>query len=263
MGVTVVAADYTVAALAGRLTFALGLPLVGLTLLVIGLWERSRSRRRPSPGYPYPPPMGYPYPYPGPAYPGYPPHVPPPRPHVPPPRRASKSSTTLITVGSVVLTLGILGDVASAATGLARHQQRTSMRVGECITQTSYRSESFSSSTNNDCANPMNTYQLAFKGGSSATCPDGRREGSYYDRYTDSSTILCFALNLKQGQCYEFGSDTSHPTITLSNCSTAASRRVRVVARIDGSTDESECPAGAKGVGYPSPAVVYCLAREP
>lgn len=258
MEVTVLASDYTVAALAGRLTFALGLPLIGLTLLVIGLWERSRSRRQPWPGYPYPQPHpgSYPHPYPRPAYPGHPPQV-------APPRRGGKSSTTLITVGSVVLTLGILGDVASAATGLARRQQHTSMRVGECITQTSYRSESFGSSSNNDCANPMNTYQLAFKGGSSATCPDGRREGSYYDRYIDSSTILCFALNLKQGRCYEFGPDTNHPTITLSDCSTAAPRQVRVVARIDGSTDKSDCPSGARGVGYPRPAVVYCLAREP
>ena len=201
-------------------------------------------------GYPGPPPTNYP----GPPYPGYPPPV-------APPRRASGASTALITIGTVVLVLGIIGDFANVASRLAKRQEHTSMRVGECITQMSYRSESFTSSPNNDCANPMNTYQLASKGGSSATCPDGKREGSIYDRYTDDSTILCFALNLKQDLCYELGPDPNHPTMNLSSCGDTVSRQIRVVQRIDGSTDRSSCPEGGKGISYPTPAVVYCLER--
>ena len=261
MGVTVLASDYDVAAVAGRLAFALGVPLIGLICLLIGLWERRRSRRQPRPAYPYPPgprPMGYPGPpptnYPGPPYPGYPPPV-------APPRRASGASTALITIGAVVLVLGIVGDFANVASRLAKRQEHTSMRVGECITQMSYRSESFTSSPNNDCANPMNTYQLASKGGSSATCPDGKRGGSIYDRYTDDSTILCFALNLKQDLCYELGPDPNHPTMNLSSCGDTVSGQIRVVQRIDGSTDRSSCPEGGKGISYPTPAVVYCLER--
>jgi hypothetical protein len=261
MGVTVLASDYDVAPVAGRLAFDLGIPLIGLICLVIGLWTRSRSRRQPRPAYPYPPgprPMGYPGPpptnYPGPPYPGYPPPV-------APPRRASGASTALITIGAVVLVLGIVGDFANVASRLAKRQEHTSMRVGECITQMSYRSELFNSSPNNDCANPTNTYQLASKGGSSATCPDGKREGSIYDRYTDDSTILCFALNLKQDLCYELGPDPNHPTMKLSSCGDTVSRQIRVVQRVDGSTDRSSCPEGGKGISYPTPAVVYCLER--
>jgi hypothetical protein len=265
VGVTILASR-DAAYVAGELTVTLGIPLIGLICLLIGLWTRSRSRRQPHPGYPYPPgppPMGYPGPYPGPPYPGYPP---PPYPGYPPrvaptPRRASGSSTTLITIGGVVLALGIFGDFATGVSGLAKHQQHTSMRVGECITQTSYRSESFNSSPNNDCANPMNTYQLAAKGGSSATCPDGKREGSIYDRYTDDSTILCFALNLKQDLCYEFGPDLNHPTMSLGACNDTVTRQIRVVQRLDGSTDNSECPPGVKGISYPTPPVVYCLEK--
>nr|BBX80180.1 hypothetical protein MFLOJ_39670 [Mycobacterium florentinum] len=36
---------------------------------------------------------------------------------------------------------------------------------------------------------------------------------------------------------------------------------MRVVQRIDGSTDTSGCPDGVKGVGYPTPPLVYCLQR--
>jgi hypothetical protein len=180
---------------------------------------------------------------------------------VAPLRRASGASTTLITIGAVVLTLGILGDFVNAASKLAKHADRTSMRVGECVTQMAYRSESFTSSPGNDCASPVNTYLLAAKGGSSATCPDGKREGSVYDRYTDGSTILCFALNLKQGQCYLVSGERDSPRLSLGDCNDTQSGVMRVVQRIDGSTDSSGCPPGVKGVGYPTPPIVYCLER--
>jgi hypothetical protein len=262
MGVTVLALDHDAGVALGEVTFALGVPLIGLICLGIGLWERSRSRRRPRPGYPYPPgppPMGYPGPYPGPPYPGYPPHPG----YRPPlqPGRASGASTALITIGAVILVFGIFGDLAAGVSRFAEHQEHTSMRVGECITQTSYRSESFTSSPGNDCENPVNTYLLAAKGGSSESCPDGKRDGSIYDRYTDSSTILCFALNLKQGQCYLVSGERDSPKLSLGDCNDHQSGVMRVVQRIDGTTNSSDCPAGVNGVSYPTPPVVYCLQR--
>jgi hypothetical protein len=268
MGVIALASDHDFARALGAVTFAVGVPLIGLILLIVGLWQRSSGRRRSRPGYPYPPPTGYPgppQPYPGyppppgyPPYPGYPPQQPPPR------RRASGASTTLITIGAVVLAFGIfgiVGHVAGALKRLGEHQERTSMRVGECITQMAYRSESFTSKSDNDCANPANTYLLAAKGGSSASCPDGKREGSLYDRYTDSSTILCFALNLKQGQCYLIAGQQSSPEISLGDCNVAQTGLMRVAQRIDGTTDTSGCPDGDKGVSYPTPEIVYCLEK--
>jgi hypothetical protein len=264
MGVTVLASDHDIGVALGQMMFAVGVPLIGLICLVIGFWERSRSRRKSRPAYPYPPPpMGYPQqPYPGyPPHPGYPPYPGYPPQQSPAPRRTSGASTALITIGAVVLLLGIVGDFASAVRRLGEHQEHTSMRVGECITQMDYHSESFTSSRDNDCANPANTYLLAAKGGSSATCPDGKREGSIYDRYTDSTTIMCFALNLKQGQCYLIGGQRSSPEITLGDCNSTQAGEMRVAQRIDGSTDTSGCPDGDKGVSYPTPAIVYCLEK--
>jgi hypothetical protein len=90
----------------------------------------------------------------------------------------------LIIIGAVLLTFGILGNFARAAARLGERSRaessKTSMRVGECISQSAYLAESFSSRSSNDCGDPANTYQLAAKGGASATCPDGKRERSVY-----------------------------------------------------------------------------------
>jgi hypothetical protein len=250
---------------AGVLIARVGIPLIGLICLVIGLWDRSRNRRQSRPGYPYPPgppppPVGYPGAYPPPAYPGYPPGW-------PPQQRAAKSSgksaTVLITIGAVVLAFGILGNLTRALTALGKSAaaSENSMRVGECIDQTAYSKRSFSSTSGSDCGNPANTYVLAAKGDAAGTCPDGKRDGSIYDRFTNNASILCFALNLKEDQCYEVGPDRDHPTMSLSNCGEARSRQIKVVQRIDGSTDNSQCPPGVKGISYPTPAVVYCLEK--
>jgi hypothetical protein len=47
----------------------------------------------------------------------------------------------------------------------------------------------------------------------------------------------------------------------LGDCKDTQSGVVRVVQRIDGSTDASGCPADAHGVSYPTPPVVYCLEK--
>ena len=48
--------------------------------------------------------------------------------------------------------------------------------------------------------------------------------------------------------------------LSLGDCNDPQTGLVRVVQRIDGGTDKSECPAGTKGsASYPSPPVVYCL----
>lgn len=269
--VTTVYAAYTASENAafhlGILIARVGIPLIGLICLVIGLWDRSRNRRQPRPGYPYPPgppppPVGYPGAYPPPFYPGYPPGWPPQqRAGIP----SGKSATVLITIGAVVLAFGVLGNLTRVLTALGERSRadasQTSMRVGECINQMAYSKRSFSSTSGSDCGDPANTYVLAAKGDAAATCPDGKRDGSIYDRFTNGAGILCFALNLKEDQCYEIGPDRDHPTMSLSTCDETRSRQIKVVQRIDGSTDRSQCPPGAKGISYPTPAVVYCLEK--
>jgi hypothetical protein len=222
----------------GYLAAMFGVPAIGLICLIIGL--RARNARPVTTGSPYPP-------APTTAY--------------PPQPRPAKWATTLVILGAVLLTLGALGIAGS----LVRPNKRSlfdtdkSMRVGQCIDQNAFLARSFSSSPNNDCANPANTYELAFQGGPSASCPDGKRGHSVYNRYTDDTTLLCFALNLKQGRCYQLTNGAENLTMRPGDCSEQP-LLTRVVQRIDGSTDTTRCPPGDKAIAYPVPARVYCLA---
>lgn len=247
---------------AGRLAAAFGIPAIGLLCLIIGLVDRSRSRRRPpaypaqypqgysvNPGYPYPPP-GYPAsPYP--AYPGYAPGYAP-RPRTP------KSATILITIGAVLLVLGIFGNAARVLTG---HRADALLGVGQCITESDYAADHFDVPANGGCADPANTYELAFKGSASEGCPDGKQEHSIYERTSNHTTLLCFMINLRQDQCYQVIRDGEAVSMKPDDCSESIPMHVRVSQRIDGSSDKTRCPPGSKGIAYPVPARVYCLAR--
>jgi hypothetical protein len=247
---------------------SLGIPLIGLICLVIGLWDRSRRRRQPAPGYPYPPgplapPMGYPGPYPGPPHPGYPPQF-------YPQQRTGRSATVLIIIGAVLLTFGILGNLARVAAtmgrdthGAGRSQLPAAAKgpqIGQCFSQFDLGTE-FGNATPIDCADPVGTYELAAKGGPTATCPDNERESSIYHVYTNESSTLCFAANLKEGQCYLKMDDGKATKLTPVDCDDRRFAQVKVDRRIDGSTDKSQCPPGTKAISYPTPARVYCIEK--
>lgn len=244
---------------AGRALFWVGVPAIGLVCLVVGLVERSRSRRRP-PTYPqYPPGFpvnpGYPYPpaYPAGPYPGYPGYAP--RPRTP------KSATTLITIGAVLLTLGGLGILGRTAQALSQRPQDVALAVGDCITENDYTTHHFEKHLIGGCANPANTYELAFKGAASDTCPDGKREHSIYERTSNHSTLLCFMINLRQDQCYQVTRDGEAVSMKPDDCNQSSPVHVRVGQRIDGSSDKTACPPDSKGIAYPVPARVYCMVR--
>jgi hypothetical protein len=225
-------ASHEVGVQVGYLAAILGVPIIGVACLIIGL--RLRSARAVTTG-----PPGSPQP------------------------RPTRWATTLVVVGAVLLTLGALG----IAGNLVRLNKRSlfdtdkSMPVGQCIDQNAFLARSFSSSPANDCANPANTYQLAFKGAPSASCPDGKRDNSVYSRYTDDSAILCFALNLQQGHCYQLTNGSENLTLRPDDCGEPQPSLDRVVQRIDGSTDTTRCAPGVKAIAYPAPPRVYCLAR--
>ena len=283
MNATYLAAD-DIAYRAGYLVAAIGIPLVGLILLIVGLKQRSRRRLRPgpyAPPYPppYPPPPGYPpnagYPAPPPppgAYPGYPVGYPPPR--------TGSSGTALIAIGVVLLLLGglgILGRAAvvsskkpSSASSAGSSTQATpsaqaspsskppSLQVGGCISESSFRTGSVSSGPF-DCTDPALNYELASRGGRGDACPDGKSHGSVYDRLNGESETLCFLPNLKQGQCYSTTDSGPAETVTLADCADTTRARLRVDKRVDGSTDTTQCAPGTKGIDFPSPARLYCL----
>ncbi|MCV7441326.1 hypothetical protein H7K33_03725 [Mycobacterium paraense] len=176
-------------------------------------------------------------------------------------RRNGAPATRLIVVGVVLLNVGGLGIAGNLVTAYYPSPFDTdkSMRVGQCVDQNTFLATRFSSNPENSCANPANTFELAFRGGPKDTCPDGKRDGSIYNRYTDNYTILCFALNLKQGKCYQLTNGAETLTMTLGDCKVPRAPQTKVLQRIDGSTDATRCPPGDKAIAYPAPPRVYCL----
>jgi hypothetical protein len=258
---------------AGFLAATFGVPAIGLVCLVTGLVQHGRRRPPPPPPYPPyppypppPPPMGYQTPYPGPAYPAYPPPLPP-RP------RARQSATTLIIIGSLLLVFGVLGILGNLAQVGSKHDQGPQAigaspssttpadpQIGQCFGEFAVGMGMLDSPS--DCADPVATYELAAKGGPTAACPDDKRDGSVYARLTNERRTLCFAANLKQGQCYLRTDPTKTTTWTPIDCGNTRFAYFKVDKRVDGSTDETQCPPGTAATAYPTPPRVYCLARE-
>jgi hypothetical protein len=252
---------------AGYLLAMFGIPAAGLICLVIGLLRRSRGRRQAAPyplpyptapgypvntSYPYPPapPAGYPSPYPVPPYAGYQPLP-----------QAGNSGTGLIISGVVLLVLGALGILGQLANVTSKQAGGSYLRVGDCIRESDYAANHFDSQPNRGCTDPEATYEVAFKGGASDTCPDGKQEHSIYQRASNHSTTLCFIINLQQGRCYQMIRDGAAVSLRPDDCSVSHAVQVRVTQRIDGSTDKTQCAPGQRGVAYPVPARIYCLAK--
>jgi hypothetical protein len=263
---------------AGYLTAMFGIPIVGLVLLIVGLRQRSQSRRLPSSANPmvppgYPPPGPYPFGYPAPGMPPNTGHADQPRPPASPtypqyyptgypaPRPRGSSGTALIVVGSILLgfgVLGILGGVGDAASRAGR--SAGSANVGQCISAFSTQ-EPNRTPKPQDCNKPDSTLEVAAKGGSSAKCPDGKREGSDYSFLFDGTATLCLMLNLKQDRCYSLSGGAKDPTFAATSCDSSMPV-IKAVKRIDGSADAELCPAGTKAISYQTPARLYCLQRH-
>ncbi|OMC00394.1 LppU/SCO3897 family protein [Mycolicibacterium fortuitum] len=246
----------------------------------------------PQPGYPqsYPQP-GYPQGY---QQPGYPPSYPqqgyqpgyPQQPGYPAPPQAygappKKSGTTMIVIGAILLVLGLLGLAGKMATRASESSSRSEsnsssasssssapsassgsgssqsggaddLAVGECITGVQYATAG-SDITPTDCSDPEAIYELVSKGGGSATCPDGKRADSDYNVLMDDTRTYCFIPDLAEGQCFNI----DDKLITAVECSDPTAS-IKIVKRVDGSTDPAVCDSGSHAVAFPEPARVYC-----
>lgn len=205
----------------------------------------------------YPPPNPYPPGYPPPQPPTYPPVSPA---GYPAPRPRGSRGTALIIVGSILLAFGVLAILSQLGNAASRvgHSAR-SANVGECVGASSGRDHNLHPPPQ-DCDKPDSTLEVVTRGGSSATCPDGKRKGSDYSVIFDGTTTLCLILNLKQGQCYSVSGTNDDPTFIASACDDSPTG-IRVVRRIDGSTDAALCPEETKPISYQTPARLYCLER--
>ncbi|MGB8407199.1 MAG: hypothetical protein WCE30_24370 [Mycobacterium sp.] len=269
MSTTIEAARPLVAV--GYLIGAIGIPVLGLVLLILGLVQRSRSKTA-APQYPYPPmPPGYPPPrYPQPGYPPQPPSYPNPYYPPPPPPPPAKRGTALIIIGALLVAFGLLGVVGRLAANSTRHESTVSLptsqpttqttdstpgaalQVGQCITSAGFRSRMFLDA--HDCNDVTSTFLLSAKGDQTATCPDGKRDDSIYSVLKNDAVTLCFEPNMQVGKCYT----PDDATASISYSASCAQGDLKVQLRIDGTTDTGPC-LGTKAIAFPDPAVVYCI----
>ncbi|AQT81032.1 hypothetical protein B1R94_19875 [Mycolicibacterium litorale] len=259
----------------GVVVGSLAIPVIGIILLVVGLYERSKARRArppyPAPP-PWPPPAGYPPPYPGTAPPGYPPPYPgafPPGgyPPVPPPK--TTAGRGLIIAGSILVGVTVVGTVARTASGLgdtpASDTAAPPVAMGQCITGSAMSSGLIREKDIADCADPNAVFEVASIGGADASCPDGRKVDTRFARWTNQAATVCFIPNLATDHCYRTvkGQPTqANPyrsdTIELVECADS-SAEFAVVRRAD-TVNFGLCPSGTNQILFTTPARTYCTA---
>ncbi|MGB3482694.1 MAG: hypothetical protein WBB07_10845 [Mycobacterium sp.] len=209
------------------------IPVIGLLLLILGIWRyrvvqaQQVSRRWLPPG------------------------------QVPATRSKSIGGpVTMIVAGGVFFVLGLAGAALTALGASTVSVPAAALQVGQCITDQSYSSADMSP-TPADCAERDAVYELAHEGnGPAATCPDGQREDSGYAVLFNSSRTLCFVLNVNEGECFRVDPDAQLFTPVDCTDPTATSRIDRI---IKGQSDLSLCPAGAQGAVFPEPKSTYCV----
>jgi hypothetical protein len=205
----------------------------GVVLVITGLRNRNQARRASSAGD-----------------------------HLP----TNKSSATRRIIGGVIaflfglflILVSITARVNEARQGETRQgearQDARDLSVGECITSSDLLAERGSAEPIN-CGSEAAKYEVAFVGGGAATCPDGKREGSAYFPLVTSSQTLCFIPNFSEGSCYNI---TAPDIVRPESCSCPEANR-KVDRRIDGSTDNAQCPEGSVGLSYPDPPRLFCF----
>lgn len=240
----------------GQASFALVFPIMGALLLGVGIYRRrafnhwnSRDDQRllqPEPpgandlGDEFDPRLRDDY---DPELDGDDPES---RPSQPPGR-----GTVLIVIGAMVLMLGA-GHVLSYLADSRVSQAVGNVEVGQCITAQAY-DEGRMNSEPVDCRRPDATMELVSTGDGEATCPDGSRNSPRYPALTNEVRTHCFALNLREGQCYAVAG-----TFAPANCIDPTAT-VKVARRVDGTSEATGCPAQARVVSYREPPRAYCF----
>ena len=249
-------AEVNVGYLLGQLAMLAIFPVAGLILFVVGVRQQSRARQRPvadPPPAPAQPDAMSTAPE-APSSPQYDPNAQP----LPKP---SRWSVALIIVGSLLMIFGLLG-IASSTTDLVRRSRGAAEaaqapNVGQCIAVSNFQQHTKNPKAK-DCSEPDAIFEVVTKGGPSSTCPDGKTEKSDYAFLREGSTTLCFILNFTLGRCYTAAGDTQGQLFTPADCA-GLIPRIKVVRRVDGSSDTGSCPEGTKGIAYQNPARLYCL----
>ena len=164
-------------------------------------------------------------------------------------------------LGGVATVIGVVL-VAVVIVALVKHQD-PALAVGDCVSSDDYAALDLRPT---NCSDIDAVYQYAGKA-ERGKCPDGERveDGVYFYLEKTNKEQLCFALNLRQGECYLM--DLSEKTMTHEACASAPSLAssttgaLKVRERIDGEVDESRCPTDTTPLAYTDPARLYCLEK--
>ncbi|WP_445169448.1 hypothetical protein ACTXG7_09075 [Mycolicibacterium sp. Dal123E01] len=237
-------------------------PAVGVLLLVLGLRERSKARRAQPPyppgypGYPSYPPPGYPPPGYPPSHPGYPPVPPPPRP---------TAGRGLITAGTILIALSLLGTAARVANSAGEHKAAENtappVEIGQCITSEALASGVIGRKDIVSCTESAGVFEVVTAGPADARCPDRGRDGTDFARWTNDSATLCLIPNLLTDQCYATvkhavadrnRSDTIKPVAC-----TDTTAEFKVLQRFE-KVDYDLCPVGSHQKIWTTPPRTYC-----
>ncbi|MEC3952928.1 hypothetical protein VMT65_07795 [Nocardia sp. CDC153] len=171
--------------------------------------------------------------------------------------RLPKNSGTFVAVaGVLILALGLLASVTKSNTAPAAHEPE--LAVGNCVTSKDYRAAQIGKIHPTSCEDHAAVYELAASVTNGATCPDGKLRDAGYFVLTEGNHSLCFAPNVRVGDCYSMQADVNQ--ITPIDCAAKGGPgiTVQIGGRFDGSTDANQCPIPAGATVTPQPARVVC-----
>ncbi|APA97125.1 hypothetical protein [Nocardia seriolae] len=172
--------------------------------------------------------------------------------------RLPKNSGTFIAIaGVLILALGLLTSITHGSSG-STAAKTPELAVGNCVTAKDYRAAQIGKIPPASCDDHAAVYELAASVANGATCPDGKLRDAGYFVLTDGKHSLCFAPNVKVGDCYSMQADVNQ--ITPVDCAAKGGPgiTVQIGGRFDGSTDTSQCPIPAGATVTPQPARVVC-----
>ena len=129
-------------------------------------------------------------------------------------------------------------------------------KVGDCINITNNASNDTQGEPI-DCSSPKAVYKVFQAFDKQTPCPTTDYT-TYSEKRGTGSTYMCLAPNLKQDSCYN---DVGTSPYKWAECGTKEAT-VKVIKRIDGTTDEMQCPDETSTFAIvPDPKALFCLGK--
>ncbi|MVU83433.1 hypothetical protein GPX89_40125 [Nocardia sp. ET3-3] len=170
--------------------------------------------------------------------------------------RLPKNSGAFIAIaGVLVLALGLLASFTHSSTAKTAHVE---LAVGNCVTSKDYRTAQLGKIQPTPCDDHTAVYELAAAVKDGGTCPDGKLRDAGYFVLTDGSHSLCFAPNVKVGDCFSLQDTVNQLTPVDCAATGGPGVTVKVDNRFDGITDPAGCVIPQAAMVTTQPPRVVC-----